>query len=137
VSARPDAYKEADTTVQSPSLVVFEQGRRWIDQLVRSLRGRDVQPRHTATTADCLARVGPGCVGLLVVLGNRPAAAVQLIASAAQLPWRRFPIVVIASADHSGLEMGVRELGSTLFLMEPFPKSHLDGVLGRITTRHG
>ncbi len=123
--------------MQSPSLVVFEQGRRWIDRLTRSLRARDIQPRHTATPGDCLARVGSGCVGLLVVLGSRPAIAVQLIASATELPRRRVPIVVIASADQANLEMGVRELGAALFLVEPFPDSHLDGVIRRITARLG
>lgn len=135
--ARAGAYKGAGTTVQSPCLVVFEQGRRWIDRLARSLRGRDVQVRHTATSSDCIARVERGCVGLIVVLGNRPAVGVELVVRAAEALGRRVPIAVIASVDQAELEMEVRDLGASLFLAEPFPDTDLNRVIARITARRG
>ena len=113
------------------TLIVFEEKPWWIPELQRQFLNEDVRIRscnRLQNLPEMLSTDSTFPLSQPVVilhLDDQPANCLQFLGQYASRPTWECPILVIASAAYQELELTIRELGATEFLLKPLAGDRL------------
>ena len=111
-------------------IAVIEPQRRWVSELRRQFAAESVRIRHCADGSSAVNLLRDGHPRILVCVLYDPARCLALLE---KLQRRELPVstIVISSPDLSELELPIRELGATMFLIEPLDGHELAAACRR------
>ena len=111
--------------MESPRIVVHENGRRWVDHIRARMRGLAVQVRHSTSARDCLELVRGRRRSLIVLeWGTQPLAGMELLDQVHGLD-PEAAVLVVARPVPVPVELLTRELGAAGFIHEPVAPTEL------------
>jgi len=126
---------EENSSTTWPQLVVFEEGRRWVDTVRARLAGLPLRVRHSVAALDALQLLrSERSSVVLAELGLRPIDVLRLIEELGQQS-AGHTVLVVARSNHAELELPARELGAGAFLVEPLAAMQVAGFVETVLRR--
>ncbi|WP_166825519.1 response regulator [Thalassoroseus pseudoceratinae] len=113
------------------TLIVFEKKPWWLPELQRQFLVEDVRIRSCSRLQDLPQLTKPNSSMpvsppvVILNLDDQPANCLQFLGQYASRPTWDCPVLVIASTAFRELELPIRELGATEFLLKPLAGDRL------------